>query len=48
MILSRAANRVEVTLGGKGVTSRAGLVVVAEPIDLMCSHMSRGQLAKFL
>jgi len=30
---SRAANRVEVTLGGKGVTSRAGLVIVAELAD---------------
>ena len=33
MNASRAANRVEVTLGGKGVTSRAGLVVVAELAD---------------
>jgi hypothetical protein len=33
MDASRAANRVEVTLGGKGVTSRAGLVIVAELAD---------------
>ena len=33
MNASRAANRVEVTLGGKGVTSRAGLVVVSELAD---------------
>jgi hypothetical protein len=33
MNASRAANRVEVTLGGKGVTSRVGLVVVAELAD---------------
>ena len=33
MNASRASNRVEVTLGGKGVTSRAGLVVVAELAD---------------
>ena len=33
MNASRAANRVEVTLGGKGVTSRAGLVEVAELAD---------------
>jgi hypothetical protein len=33
MNASRTANRVEVTLGGKGVTSRAGLVVVAELAD---------------